>query len=67
MSQVTGLCVFLASGRGDGLSGRYLSVDDDIEELAANASAIKDRDLYTLRIQTLKDAVPIAPQRQPVH
>jgi NAD(P)-dependent dehydrogenase (short-subunit alcohol dehydrogenase family) len=54
MSQVTGLCVFLASGRGDGLTGRYLSVEDDSEELARHAEAIQRDDLYTLRLRSLK-------------
>jgi NAD(P)-dependent dehydrogenase (short-subunit alcohol dehydrogenase family) len=53
MSQVTGLCAFLASGQGDGLSGRYISVDDDVAELARNAQKIQDDDLYTLRLRTL--------------
>ena len=55
MTQVTGLCVFLASGRGDGLSGRYLSVDDDVEELAGHAETIRQADLYTLRVRTLQE------------
>ena len=53
MTQVTGLCVFLASGKGDSLSGRYLSVDDDVAELARHADAITRGDLYTLRVQKL--------------
>jgi NAD(P)-dependent dehydrogenase (short-subunit alcohol dehydrogenase family) len=56
MSQVTSLCVFLASGQGDGLTGRYISVDDDPASLAGSAETIKEGDLYTLRIRTLKDA-----------
>ena len=59
MSQVTRLCVFLASGQGDGLSGRYISVDDDPAALAKRADTIKESDLYTLRIRTLKDATGI--------
>lgn len=66
MSQVTGLCVFLASGRGDGLSGRYLSVDYDAEDLARHAGAIQQADLYTLRLRTLQELAagsvePVAP------
>ena len=56
MSQVTSLCVFLASGRGDALSGRYLSVDWDVEDLARHAEAIQQGDLYTLRLRTLQEA-----------
>jgi hypothetical protein len=54
MSQVAGVCVYLASGRGDGLSGRYLRVDSDVEELARNAETIQQADLYTLRLRTLE-------------
>jgi NAD(P)-dependent dehydrogenase (short-subunit alcohol dehydrogenase family) len=54
VSQVADLCVFLASGRGDGLTGRYLSVDDDVEELARHAETIQQDDLYTLRLRTLQ-------------
>jgi NAD(P)-dependent dehydrogenase (short-subunit alcohol dehydrogenase family) len=56
MSQVTNLCVFLASGRGDDLSGRYIRVDDDPAALASKAETIRENDLYTLRIRDLKDA-----------
>ena len=55
MSKVTDLCIFLASGTGDELSGRYLSVDYDVPQLAQGSEQIKERDLYTLRIQTLTD------------
>jgi NAD(P)-dependent dehydrogenase (short-subunit alcohol dehydrogenase family) len=55
MSKVTDLCVFLASGAGDELSGRYLSVDYDVEGLVQGSEHIKERDLYTLRIRTLTD------------
>ena len=54
MSQVTGLCVYLASGQGDDLSGRYLTIDDDVEELARRAQTIREADLYTLRVRTLQ-------------
>lgn len=55
MSQVTNLCVFLASGAGDGLSGRYLSVDYDIQRLVQDGDLIREHDLYTLRIRTLTE------------
>jgi len=55
MSKVTDLCVFLATGAGDELSGRYLSVDYDVPSLAQGSARIKERDLYTLRIRTLTD------------
>jgi NAD(P)-dependent dehydrogenase (short-subunit alcohol dehydrogenase family) len=46
------ICVFLASGAADGLSGCFLSVNDDFRALAARAEAIKQGDMYTLRLQT---------------
>jgi NAD(P)-dependent dehydrogenase (short-subunit alcohol dehydrogenase family) len=55
MSKVTDLCLFLASGAGDELSGRYLSVDYDVPRLAQGSMQIKEQDLYTLRIHTLTD------------
>ncbi|MGH2588289.1 MAG: SDR family NAD(P)-dependent oxidoreductase, partial [Dehalococcoidia bacterium] len=61
ITQVMSLCVFLASGRGDGLSGRYLSIDDDAEELARNAATIQQEDLYTLRLRRLESAVATGP------
>jgi NAD(P)-dependent dehydrogenase (short-subunit alcohol dehydrogenase family) len=55
MSMVTDLSLFLASGRADALSGRYLRVDDDWEEMARCADVIKRDDLYTLRLRTLQE------------
>ena len=45
------LCARLASGRYDALSGRFLGIDDDLDELLKRADEITARDLYTLRIQ----------------
>jgi len=42
----------LASGRYDFLSGRFLGIDDDLEELRRRAGDIKARELYTLRLNT---------------
>jgi NAD(P)-dependent dehydrogenase (short-subunit alcohol dehydrogenase family) len=68
ISLVANLCAFLASGRGDALSGRYLRVDDDWEELARNAERIQQDDLYTLRLRTLEEpAGPPTPATPPVH
>jgi NAD(P)-dependent dehydrogenase (short-subunit alcohol dehydrogenase family) len=53
MSRVQNLCILLATGAGDDLSGRYLSVDYDVPALAQRAAQIQENDLYTLRIQTL--------------
>jgi NAD(P)-dependent dehydrogenase (short-subunit alcohol dehydrogenase family) len=42
--------VFLASGEADGLSGRFLSVDWDLHELARRAEGIAIRDVLQLRL-----------------
>jgi NAD(P)-dependent dehydrogenase (short-subunit alcohol dehydrogenase family) len=46
------LCVYLASGRADGLSGRYIDVYKDIEELVQRVADVRERDLFTLRMLT---------------
>ncbi|HYR87954.1 MAG TPA: hypothetical protein VE422_27995 [Terriglobia bacterium] len=46
------LCARLASGRYDTLSGRFLAIDDDLDELLKRKDDITSRELYTLRIQT---------------
>jgi NAD(P)-dependent dehydrogenase (short-subunit alcohol dehydrogenase family) len=46
------LVTFLASGQGDGLSGRFLSVTDDVAELARRAEDIQRQNLYVMRLQT---------------
>jgi NAD(P)-dependent dehydrogenase (short-subunit alcohol dehydrogenase family) len=43
--------LFLASGAADALSGRYLTVFDDLNALAAAAETIRRDDLYTLRLR----------------
>jgi NAD(P)-dependent dehydrogenase (short-subunit alcohol dehydrogenase family) len=45
--------VTLASGRADALSGRHVSVDDDLDTLLRHAEDIKRQDLHTLRVRTL--------------
>ncbi|MEO7703268.1 MAG: SDR family oxidoreductase, partial [Thermoflexales bacterium] len=47
------LCVFLASGQADRLSGRYVHVLDDIRELVRRADEIEANDLYALRMRKL--------------
>ncbi len=44
-----GLCVRLAFGRYDALSGRFLTFDDDLDELVRHAEYISKQELYTLR------------------
>ncbi len=43
--------VYLASGRADVLSGRYLTVQDDLASLVERAADIQRDDLYTLRLR----------------
>ena len=50
--RVAALCVSLASGRADALSGRRLHVAQDVEELVRRADEIREKDLYTLRLRT---------------
>jgi NAD(P)-dependent dehydrogenase (short-subunit alcohol dehydrogenase family) len=45
------LAVFLASGRGDPLTGRFLHVLDDVPKLAEEADTIRRRDLYVMRLR----------------
>jgi NAD(P)-dependent dehydrogenase (short-subunit alcohol dehydrogenase family) len=46
------LCVSLASGRADALSGRYISVRDDLEEILRRAPDLRASAALTLRLQT---------------
>jgi len=45
------LIVYLASGRADVLTGRYLSVDYDIPEMVRRVAEIRAQDLYTMRLR----------------
>jgi len=68
MSLVTELCLFLASGQADALSGRYFRVEDDWAEMVRGAEAIHQDDLYTLRLRTLAEpAGPQPPRALPDH
>jgi hypothetical protein len=42
------LVLRLAAGDGDGVTGRHLSVHDDLDLLIARADTIRQDDLYTL-------------------
>lgn len=46
------LVVRLASGKADNLTGRYIHVTDDLDELILTAAEIQEQDLYALRLQT---------------
>ncbi len=50
----------LASGEADGLSGRHLSVHDDLDSLLASAEEIRAHDLCTLRLRE-----PVGAARRP--
>jgi len=47
------LILQLASGRYDDLSGRYLTVEDDLDQLIANSERIEQDSLYALRVNHL--------------
>ena len=47
------LVLELASGRVDSLSGRFLSIWDDLDFLLRSVKEIEERHLYSLRVQTL--------------
>jgi len=48
------LVVLLASGQLDALSGRFIDVSDDIDQLLLHAEKIQQDDLYTLRLRKLQ-------------
>ena len=54
-------CVELASGKADRLSGCYLQLADDLDELVRQADTIMAQSLYTLRIRG-DAATPLAPR-----
>lgn len=45
------ICVRLATGQADALSGRYLHVRVDLDDLIQRADEIKQKDLYALRFR----------------
>jgi NAD(P)-dependent dehydrogenase (short-subunit alcohol dehydrogenase family) len=45
------LVVTLASGRSDGLTGRFISVRDDVEDLIRRSDDIRSKDLYRVRLR----------------
>jgi hypothetical protein len=50
--QAARLIVALASGRADRLSGRHLSVADNLDALLTHIGEIERDDLHTLRLRT---------------
>ena len=51
------LVVKLATGAGAGLNGKFIHVNDDLDELAREAERIERDGLYTLRLLSLAGAV----------
>jgi len=47
-----GLVATLASGVADSLSGHLFSVSDDVEEIVHRAEAVRENELYLLRVRT---------------
>ena len=52
--QAVDLILRLAAGDADGLSGRHLSVHDDLDAVVAHQQEIRDEDLYVLRPDRLR-------------
>jgi NAD(P)-dependent dehydrogenase (short-subunit alcohol dehydrogenase family) len=50
--QAARLILALASGRGDRLSGRHLTVADSLDDLLDRIDSIERDDLHTLRLRT---------------
>lgn len=44
--------VWLATGQGDALTGRYINAQDDLNAFVQHAEQIRQNDLYTLRALT---------------
>lgn len=49
--RVAHLVVFLATGAGDALHGRFLHALDDLDELVARSEEIVREDLFTPRLR----------------
>jgi NAD(P)-dependent dehydrogenase (short-subunit alcohol dehydrogenase family) len=61
MERPVRLVLDLASGRADALSGRYVTVFDDLEALLSRAAEIERDGLYSLRVRKLdNDGMPAA-------
>jgi acyl-CoA synthetase (AMP-forming)/AMP-acid ligase II/NAD(P)-dependent dehydrogenase (short-subunit alcohol dehydrogenase family) len=62
-AQAAHLVLQLAAGRGDCLSGRHLTVADDLNSLIARVDQIQREDLHVMRLRT--DGRPASPARGP--
>ncbi len=45
----------LAAGQADALSGRHLTVDDDLDDMLARIDELRSAESYLLRVRTLSD------------
>lgn len=52
------LVLELASGRADALSGRFISVHDDLDQLIAGAAEVQQRNLHALKVDRLTSGTP---------
>jgi NAD(P)-dependent dehydrogenase (short-subunit alcohol dehydrogenase family) len=52
------LVLELASGVADSLTGRFISVHDDLEQLIANAADVQQKNLHLLKVERLAAATP---------
>jgi len=55
-SRAAQLVLTLASGRADALSGRFISIFDDVEMLIAHAAEIEQQNLYSLKMDKVAGA-----------
>ena len=51
--QAVELILRLAAGDADALSGRHLSVHDDLDAVMAHVAEVRDQDLYVMRPERL--------------
>jgi NAD(P)-dependent dehydrogenase (short-subunit alcohol dehydrogenase family) len=61
------LCLFLATGKADALSGRFFSVHYDEAAIVAQADRVESDQLYALRIPTLEGVEPAIFYKQPAN
>lgn len=52
------LVLELASGRADALSGRFISIYDDLEELIAKGADLQQKNLHVLKVERLAAGAP---------
>lgn len=52
------LVLELASGRADTLSGRFISIYDDLEQLVAHAADLQQKNLHVLKVDRLATGAP---------